>query len=194
MVYVKDPDIADEILQIVFVKIWEKRETLAEVRNLEDFLFISARNTILNHWKRSLRESKALDRLGDRLSGIDETSARVTEEREYRRVFQEALEKLPVQQQRTYILATEEGYSYEEIANELNISRFTVKKHLELARKFVRSYMSQYFPCHVVLAFVFFNGVFNTSLEKKLSLIRPFYSAGCLYSDNESRANEPGTI
>jgi hypothetical protein len=44
------------------------------------------------------------------------------------------------------------------------------------------------------LAFVFFNGIFHTSLEKKLLLIRPFYSAGCLYSDNESCANEPGTI
>lgn len=193
MVYVKNVHLADEILQIVFIKFWEKREGLGNVRSLEDFLFIMARNTVLNHWKNAVLEHKVLVTLWDHSSHMENDTANGLQEKEYRRVFQDALSQLPTQQYRVYLLATEEELSYEEIAVELQLSRFTVKKHLELARRFIRSYVNQYFHTYVVIALILSHSVFRGPVKKRCRVIRPFSCVSCLY-DKERLLHGPGTL
>lgn len=169
MVYVKDTYLAGDILQIVFIKFWEKRASLEDIRSLEDFLFIMARNTALNHWKKAVLETKVLGRLRDQQHQSDNSAAETVQGNEYRRVYTEALNRLPAQQYKVYMLAEEGDLSYEDIAKELNLSRFTIKKHLELARKFVRSYMTWHFPDYIPLVFLLAQLSFCGPLKKSFS-------------------------
>jgi RNA polymerase sigma-70 factor (family 1) len=151
MGYVKDVNLADEILQIVFVNLWEKRKSLAGVVNLDDYLFAMVRNTVVNQWKRAVLERRILGTVRDQLPFPEDNVTNNLQEKEYQRIFERALSQLPAQQYRVYVLATEEKLSYDEIAANLKLSKFTVKRHLELARQFVRTYMTRHFTNFTVI-------------------------------------------
>ena len=145
MPYVKDPQLAREIVQVVYIKLWDHRDRLVDVQKPEDYLYILARNTIFDHFRRIAVEHKYL-------AGIRHQSPEqpdpdpVTgglQEREGRQLLRKVIARLPSRQQQVYLLASEEEMSYDEIAASMRISRLTVKRHLELARRFVRKYFRQ---------------------------------------------------
>ncbi|MBS1565442.1 MAG: sigma-70 family RNA polymerase sigma factor [Bacteroidetes bacterium] len=151
MLYIKDEHEADDLLQNIFIKIWEKKELLSSVQDTESYLFIMARNTVLNHLKRRAVEENARSALRGRLPDLaDATDSRLLE-LEYRNALQAAIDALPPQQKQAYLLATEEALGYEAIAGRMGISKFTVKKHLELARKSVRAHINARFPGYMLL-------------------------------------------
>jgi RNA polymerase sigma-70 factor (family 1) len=154
MGYVKDVNLADDILQIVFVNLWEKRKSLAGVVNLDDYLFAMVRNTVVNQWKRAVLERRILGTVRDQLPFLEDNVTNNLQEKEYRRIFEQAVSQLPAQQYRVYVLATEEKFSYDEIAANLKLSKFTVKRHLELARQFVRTYMNRHFTDFTVIILI----------------------------------------
>ena len=143
MIYIKDESQADDLLQNVFVRLWEKRQELPGVENLENYLFIITRNLTLNHLKRKVTE-RSMHRVLQRSMEhpADPTGTRIIES-EYRRLLQEAIDALPTQQKQAFLMASEEALSYKQIAIRMELSMFTVKKHLELARKSVRTYLNQ---------------------------------------------------
>lgn len=143
MLYIHDESNADELLQQVFVKVWEKREMLAEVGSLENYLFIMARNLVLTHLKKLARVGKVHIRLQAQQPAEEHTTDQQVQLKEQQRLLQQAVEKLPAQQKTAWQLA-EDGYTYEEIAERMKLSRLTVKKHLELSRRFVRTYMNHH--------------------------------------------------
>jgi len=142
--YVKDHDAAREIVQDVFRKLWENRDKLAEVRDMRNYLFIIARNLIFNQFKKSAQETAAQKEL---LYNADLSTGgadfRVLN-RDCERILHTAINSLPPQRKRIYQLAREKGMSYEEIAHELRISRFTVKNHMAQALQSIRLYLLQH--------------------------------------------------
>ena len=64
------------------------------------------------------------------------------QERECNHLLRQSISLLPLQQRKVYLLVSEQDMSYEEIANRMQVSRLTVKRHLELARRFVRKYVN----------------------------------------------------
>lgn len=159
--YVKDEDQADDLLQNVFIKIWEKRADLAQVKSIENWLFILTRNLVLNHLSKLAHDKRLfLTIAANSPVGSFHTQEKI-EEREYASVLSEAIGHLPDQQKMVYQLATDEQLSYQEIADRLSLSRLTVKKHLELARKSVRGYLNQRFHPMVVVPVLFFYDFFS---------------------------------
>lgn len=145
MVYVKDEDLARDIVQQVYIKVWDKRGMMGEVRSAKDFLFILARNAIMDHFRKFMIEKRYLAgfRAHAAVAGDDVLS--VVQARECGNLLRQVVSQLPSQQREAYILASEEDLSYERIADRMQVSRFTVKRHLELARRFVRKQMQHYF-------------------------------------------------
>ena len=134
-------EVTEEIVQDVFIKVWLKKETLPELDNFCYYLFILSRNQALNHLRkeandkvRQLEWSKQWDE--DYLP--DDCS--VSEQ--YRQLLDTAVEKLPPQQKKVYKLSREQRLKHEEIAKILNISPETVKKHIKLALRFIKSEVS----------------------------------------------------
>jgi RNA polymerase sigma-70 factor (ECF subfamily) len=68
----------------------------------------------------------------------------LTEDHEFTRLLQSAIDLLPPQQKKTYLLIHEELLSYQEVAARLRLSKLTVKRHLELARRSVRTFLTPY--------------------------------------------------
>ncbi len=133
----KELDTAQDVVQECLIKIWNKRESLEEIRNPEAWAFRIVRNSCLD----VLRTN--------RFTALDNTEEMVhqsstSEDAIYRdqyKWFIEAVNTLPDKQKDTFHLREVEGMSYQEIAEVLEISMDEVKVNLHRARQKVRKMM-----------------------------------------------------
>ena len=154
MSYVKNEHIAIELVQQVYVKFWNNRQKLKDVRSLKDYLFIIARNLTLDHFRKVTLETNFFAEFILRENNPVNTTDEKIEQIEYDRLLKDAIAQLPPQQKEAWLLINEEELSYAETAVKMNISRLTVKRHLELSRKSVRDFLKS--KIYIVLALLFF--------------------------------------
>lgn len=143
--YLKDAELAEDAVQDIFLKLWDKRGNLNDERSLQGFLFISLKNHVLNMIKVNKRR---IARQFDYLE-IDELSIKSPEEIQYHTELESllhtGLSHLPKRKQEVYRLKKLEGYTNQEIAERLGITINTVKsqyvKANDLLRNFVESHL-----------------------------------------------------
>jgi len=140
MTYVRDEHIAREIVQMIYIKIWDHRESLKNVRSLKDYLFILSRNTVFDHIEKMTRETRCRTELHRYQQELHNNVLSHIHERENDQLLHEVIAQLPPRQREVYLLANEQELSHAEIAAQMQVSRLTVKRHLELARRFIRRY------------------------------------------------------
>lgn len=135
--YLTTRDAAEEVVQEVFVKLWESREFIREDENFKGFLFIITRNLIFNQSRKHLNED--FYKLSV-LSAIEETYT-IEEEidaKNLREYIDQLIAELPPQRQLIFNLSRKEYKSYKEIAVQLNLSEKTVEHQISEAIKFLR--------------------------------------------------------
>jgi RNA polymerase sigma factor, sigma-70 family len=122
----------------LFVRLWEKKETLDSYQHLRAFLFLNARNKCLNF----LRDQKARSAIDKQISDLtlSEQKAIFFSEIESELItrIQEEVEKLPEQHRNILKLSYFQGYSNQEIADMLQISEKTVRNVKSIALKTVK--------------------------------------------------------
>ncbi len=155
MAYMKDPEAARDIVQVVYIRIWNRRQTLPAVHSLKNYLFILARNAVFDHFKRITIETKWLAALREQTPELHNNVMVRVQERECNLLLLQSISLLPSQQRQVYLLANEQELSYAEIAARMHVSRFTVKRHLELARRFVRRYVDRHLHQQMILPLIF---------------------------------------
>ncbi|MEQ7800021.1 sigma-70 family RNA polymerase sigma factor [Pedobacter sp. ASV1-7] len=136
--FCKNRDDAEEVTQETFTKLFLYRKRIADEQSLLPFLFaVSKRIAISFFRKKIIRENSVAD-----IQLSIETVSYNTKETILNNELNNALEKiiaeLPIQQQKVFVLNKMEDLSYQEIADELGISKNTVKNHLIVASKTVR--------------------------------------------------------
>jgi RNA polymerase sigma-70 factor (family 1) len=133
-----NPELAQDTVQDVFLKLWQSRSQLNKIENFGAFIFTMAQNQSVNHFRRRMNETLMLSNIRD----SSKVSERSTEEhinhQEVQHLIKEALQRLPPQQHLVFKLSREQGLKQDEIARALNISPFTVKNHLAVATKTIR--------------------------------------------------------
>lgn len=137
----KDRDTSQDIVQEVFVKLWEIRKQVHEIDNIEFFLFRLARNKIIDF----MRKVHVDDRLKEHLWHVmkDESAYQSgVEQKEFHAIVAKAVDLLPERRKAIYLLR-DEGLNYEQIASEMDISRHTVKHQVSAALQFIRSYLKK---------------------------------------------------
>ena len=139
--FTKSESLSEEIVQEVFVKVWLKREQLSSVENIEAWLFIIARNHILNVLQKKLKEDTFLKSLEGYFSVVNGSPEDLLFKKEAEALVSNAINQLPKQQQTIYTLSRIAGLSQEEIAAKLNISKNTVKSHMNKALNAIRIYI-----------------------------------------------------
>ncbi|MBN9385918.1 MAG: RNA polymerase sigma-70 factor [Chitinophagaceae bacterium] len=142
--FLKDPDQANEVVQLVFIRLWEKRAKIVQVEDFDAWLFIMARNTILNFLQ---QKARSLDNAGFSQDVVPDdllTPSALLEYKETLSIIQEAIQTLPPQQARIFQLSRNRGLTYAEIAVELNIAPATVKSHIIRALNTVREYVRKH--------------------------------------------------
>lgn len=133
--------LSEEIVQDVFLKVWEKRDQLAGINYFNAWLRTVAKNTCSNYLRNLAMEKIAMSRFA--VSNDSETASSENDviAKEYGQIIDEAIRQLPPQQKKVYMLSRQSGKKQEEIARELNISIYTVKEYMKLAQRSIRQYI-----------------------------------------------------
>lgn len=135
--YVKDPDEAEEIVQEMFVRIWQKKESLAVTTSLKSYLYQAVRNACLNHLKHNNVKLEYQKRAIDATSAANAGDTLVALELEAR--ITETLNKLPPERKKIFLMSRNEGLKYREISEKLNISIKTVENQMSKALQFLKT-------------------------------------------------------
>lgn len=140
LAYLKSVTLAQDVVQEVFLRLWNKREVLPSVENIDSFIFIIARNEIITQLRKKLPYAGVEQQWPDLPEKVLQPDLQLAY-RQQHQLLEQAVSKLPPQRKRVYILHRHEGLSYEEIARQMNISRETVKGHMVKALAFLRTYL-----------------------------------------------------
>lgn len=141
--YVASAHVSEEIVQEVFVRLWEHRGQLDEEKNFDGFLFIITRNLIFNHSRDAFNaaayQATVLEAMEDCYSIEEELDA--ADLKDY---ISSVISLLSPRQQQVFRLSREQHLSYSEIAQKLQISVKTVERHINEALKFLRRNLRLY--------------------------------------------------
>jgi RNA polymerase sigma-70 factor (family 1) len=134
-------EIAEEIVQEVFVSLWVKRARVAASVNPEAYLFAMLHNAIYSHFRKLALEKAMKNKMKEAYDYIDlnPVEDRLLAKQDME-MFESVISQLPSQQRIIYKLSRQEGLSRQEIASHLHISPHTVKNHLLQAVRFICVY------------------------------------------------------
>ena len=135
--------LAEEVVQEVMLKVWRMGVGLNDINNLEAYLRTSARNISLNILRRQEVESRAGVYLGENWSEQHNDTEELVILNETRKILEDGIALLPLQQREVYRLCHQQGLKYEEAAEKLNLAPSTVATHMKLALRFLRLYLQR---------------------------------------------------
>jgi RNA polymerase sigma-70 factor (family 1) len=136
----RSEELAEEILQEVFLKIWINRQNLPEIENFGAYVNRMTRNYAYNVLRRIAHENLIAFELSQQLTEeVNDTEEEVNY-KDLEHSLAQAISCLTPQQKLIYTLCHQQGLKYSEVAGRLNISSSTVHTHMKLALKFIRTY------------------------------------------------------
>jgi RNA polymerase sigma-70 factor (ECF subfamily) len=139
--------VAEELVQEVFLYLWEHRATWSAHTSVRTYLFTSARNATLNYRRREKLEERATHSDEDTIALFTRTQIAVEREvalAEFERAVKRAIAQLPRRCGEVYALSREQYLSYAEIGVVLGISPKTVEVHMGRAFKLLRKHLAPY--------------------------------------------------
>ncbi|MGX5820884.1 RNA polymerase sigma factor [Chitinophaga lutea] len=149
--YLKSEVEAEEVVQEVFLKLWQLGAGCTKIGNLAGFLKTLSRNRSLD----ILRKRAHAVRAGSAIAASWQETHNDTEKqvmlKDAKKILEEAIELLPEQQKLVYRLCGQQGLKNDDVAKRLNLSPLTVRTHMKLALRFLRTYLVRHTDVAVVL-------------------------------------------
>ena len=142
--YLKTEEWAQEIVLDVFMKIWERRESLHTIANLEDYFFFTVRNAALNYLEKEQRRRNITEEISETPPDQEYSPEETLISEELFAHYVKALDRLPEKCREIFIRIREEKQSYAQVAGELKISTNTVDAQLQKAVTRLRDMLSRY--------------------------------------------------
>ena len=142
--YLKVHDLAEDVVQHSFLKVWEKRAILPTVERFDNFLFMIARNELTDQFHKQNSRAKYLRRIGELFEEEQGNPEELLISKQKRILISQTISSLPPQQQTAYQLSRDKGLSYNEIADEMHISVNTVRKHITVALAALRDHFKKH--------------------------------------------------
>jgi RNA polymerase sigma-70 factor (family 1) len=134
--YVKSPEIAEEIVSDVFIKLWQIRNQLSEINNLKVYLYCITKNLSLNFiTKKNRHPVVCLDQTNTESFIEIKTPEDLYISNEIINSVKQAVSELPEQCRTIFLLVREHGLKYKEVARILDISFLTVRNQVAIATK-----------------------------------------------------------
>lgn len=157
---IKDPSIAEDIVQDVFVALWGKRHTIDPEQDIAGWLFVTSHHKTVDQLKRKLKHAlaqKSLSIFRDEQSII--INADLKEEQLC--AIEEAMDKLSPQKRKVLELCKVQGRTYKKAAEELHISKYTVKEYLSEALVSIKKYLVEHpRQTGIIIYFLVFTNIF----------------------------------
>lgn len=151
MLYLKDLDTAQGLVQNCFIKFWEKRNEISDIQNISGYLSFMVRNQCIDY----LRKEKVIAKAHTEHESGKTQSENSTENQIILHEFEEelviALSNLPDRCRMAFEYSRFEELTYPEIAKKMNISVKAVEALLSRALKSLRKELKEYFPLLLML-------------------------------------------
>ncbi len=156
----KSVEDSENILQDVFLNLWENRHNVEKDTTVKYYIFTIAYNTSITLIRKKVKETQYLDYLKSLQDLNQEPSIQDIEDNEikYNELtlkLNEIIEHLPQRQKEVYILHRVEGLKYQEIAKRLNISVNTIETHMSRALKTIKEQLDKSSIVAILFWFLF---------------------------------------
>lgn len=139
----KSDQSAKDIVQEVFLKLWEQRNRIHSIHNMEAWLYRLTENKIIDFLRKTSADDRLKRKIWDQLQEIVNESEQYVLAKEYNQIIQKAIDQLPPQRRLIYQMNKDGGMNYQQIANELKVSKHTIKNQLSSAVRSVRDFLSR---------------------------------------------------
>ncbi|MFC3199979.1 RNA polymerase sigma-70 factor [Parapedobacter deserti] len=139
---------AEEIVQNVFLKLWENRKRMAIHTSLKAYLYKSVYHESLNYLKHLQVRRKYME---EAMANLRQQVPDEAPDEELQRQLGEALSQLPEKCRTVFQMSRFEDFKYQEIADKLGISLKTVEAHMGKALKLLRLRLADFLPLLIVL-------------------------------------------
>jgi RNA polymerase sigma-70 factor (family 1) len=126
----KTPEQAKDLAQDVFLKLWDNRSKLTEVRDFRSYLFVLTRNLIYDQLRTRVFHESNREFLTNYFAYNESSPQELLEQKEIAEVLNAAIHKLPPRLRQVFNLRRSEGLSHVEIAKRLNISTISSKTYM----------------------------------------------------------------
>ncbi|HYG52911.1 MAG TPA: RNA polymerase sigma-70 factor [Flavobacteriales bacterium] len=145
-VLLKDKNESEEVVQQVFINIWNKRSVIEIETSLQSYLYRAVNNAGLNRLKQLNTQRAHRAQILYETAVNNESTSQTISKDELEKCLHSAVDRLPEQCRLTFQLSRFEGLKYQEIANELNVSVKTVENQVGKALKFLREELKEFLP------------------------------------------------
>ncbi|NJD21707.1 MAG: RNA polymerase sigma-70 factor [Melioribacter sp.] len=150
--YLMSKEIADDVVKELFIELWQRKDRFVIQSSLNAYLYASARNRAFNYLRSKQSKEKYLtirsmeDEELNIITSSTKTPSEVLEQKELSEAVQSAVELLPGRTKLVFTLHRDDGLTYAEIAQVLEISAKTVENQMARAFKILRSRLSYLLP------------------------------------------------
>ena len=143
---VKSEEIAEELTQDIFEKIWRNRAELTNIQSFSSYLYRISKNIAINHLRRKYVERTYIENYN---IDLDFSLEDQLDANELRLLILLEVDKMPEQRKKIFMMSRFQNIKNDEIAQNLNITKKTVENHLNMALKQIRKTIS------LIVLFVF---------------------------------------
>jgi RNA polymerase sigma-70 factor, ECF subfamily len=153
---VKSKNLAEEIVDEVFISLWQKRESILIYKSIRAYLVKSVQNRCFNWLEQTKTERSILTNINeisvyDAIRWSDDYPLGNLLEKELQKIIQQSINALPEQCRNIFLLSRDKELTYEEISIQLNISVNTVKTQMKIALSKLREALKDYLPLLLLL-------------------------------------------
>jgi RNA polymerase sigma-70 factor (family 1) len=139
---VKSDDLAKELLQELFVRVWIGRNQIDLNKSFRSYLFRIAENLVYDYYRLAAKDKRLRDKM---IAASSEIYTHIEEAiffKEHSQMLNDAIQLMPPQRKRVFVLFKIEGKSYKEIEQLMGISEKTINSHLFQANRFLKAYFN----------------------------------------------------
>ncbi|MFV0606993.1 MAG: RNA polymerase sigma factor [Niabella sp.] len=140
----RSESLAQDIIQELFLSLWEKRDMLEQIENIEAYLYRSVKNKSIDFLRTLANDQKLRTNYFSSIEFEDNSLEHHISTQEFNQLFHAAIEKLPEKRRQIYELSQIEGLSRKEIAEKMSISESTVKNQITSANASIKDFLIKY--------------------------------------------------
>lgn len=140
---IRDEEIAKDMVQELFIRVWERRENLAENKNLPAYLFVAIRNKVFDHFNHHAVENKYIQFLENYVPSnrLGEADYKIRE-KQLAEYIERQIQALPKKMRRMFEMSRKEHLSHREIATALETSENNVSTQIMNAIRILKAKLS----------------------------------------------------
>lgn len=148
---IRDEDEAKDIVQDIFIGLWNCSSSIHITSNLKGYLYVTVRNRILNRIRQTKSSDDFVGLLAKEINGVDESTTDLINERELQEIIDNEVNRLPPRMKQVFQLSREEFLTHKQIAQRLGTSEETVKKQISGSLKILRGKLDKFGGLSILL-------------------------------------------